>query len=145
MRRSLVFELIFFTLVVISFILKLSLLGQVPPTLYIDEIADYINSQNWVYYGGIFNFSFTGLRISMFEILSGDALAVILLNFNVNIAARFSVFLYSFLICLPLYSFSRELYSDNTIARLSTLLWLFSPLSFFMGLYGTSLELFPLF
>ena len=139
MRRSLVFELIFFTLVVISFILKLSLLGQVPPTLYIDEIADYINSQNWVYYGGIFNFSFTGLRISIFEILSGDALAVILLNFNVNIAARFSVFLYSFLICLPLYSFSRELYSDNTIARLSTLLWLFSPLSFFMGLYGTSL------
>ena len=145
MKRSMVFGPLFVTLVVTGFILRLSFLGRVPPTLYLDEIDDYINSQNWFYYGGIFNFSFTGLRISLFEILSGNALAVILLNFNLNIAARFSVFLYSLLICLPLYNFSIELYMNKTIARLSTLLWLFSPLSFFMGLYGTSLELFPLF
>ena len=145
MKRNSYLTLIFIGLVIINVILRVLFLGRTPPSLYIDEINDLRTSQYWVTNASILNLSFTGLRVSLFEILSGNSFAVLVFRSEVNIAARFSVFIYSLLICLPLYRVSKELYGKRAIGWLSVLVWLYSPLSFFMGLYATSLELMPLF
>ena len=133
MKRNSYSTLIFIGLVIINVILRVLFLGRTPPSLYIDEINDLTTSQYWVTNASILNLSFTGLRVSLFEILSGYSFAVLVFRSEVNIAARFSVFIYSLLICLPLYRVSKELYGKRAIGWLSVLVWLYSPLSFFYG------------
>ena len=145
MKKDKLFFTVVISICVTGVILRLLFIGKVPPSLYIDEINDLVNAQNWIKTGSILNVSFTGLRISLFQILSGNAFAALFLGFNVNVEARFSVLLYSVLISLPLYKVSNELFGGRTIGYVSVLFWLFSPLSFFMSLDATSLELMPLF
>ena len=145
MNRYKTLGIAFTALLVVGVFLRLLFIGRVPSTLFIDEINHLTNAQNWVWSANVSNVSFTGLRISLYQILSGNAFAVLFLGFDINLATRFSVLIYSILICLPLYKISNELFGNRRISYISVLIWLFSPLSFFMSLYATSLELMPLF
>lgn len=123
---------------------RLLFLGTNLPGLYNDELYLLLSAYAQLFHIGYLSVPDYNLTDFIFYSINGYIPALLLFHSN-PFSARFPVALYGSLIVLPVYLVALELFKNERIAILSSLLWAISPSAVVTSRVGYGVEIFPLF
>jgi hypothetical protein len=125
-------------------LLRLLYLGTNLPGLYNDELYFLLSAYAQVFHIAYLTVPNYNLFDFIFYSINGYIPALLIFHLT-PFSARFPVAFYGSLMVLPLYLVTLELFKNERVAFLSSLLWAISPSAVVTSRVGYGVEIFPLF
>ncbi|AKA48365.1 hypothetical protein IX51_03835 [uncultured archaeon] len=132
-------------ILIISAVLRIYSLSNIPPSLYFDEMNNLQSTQFTLSHIGSYVSSLSSFRVLFDQLLNGDILSTILFGGNINFAARIPTAIYGTIMPISIYLFTKELLGSSRYGYFAALLWAISPLSIISSRYEPSNAIFPAF